>query len=88
MVQQNVKVINPSGLHLRPAAVLAKLAASRKSAITIIYKEKKINCKSSLNIMAAGIMKGTEVLIQCQGNEEEQDLTTIVTAIESGLGEL
>ena len=55
MISKNLTVVNPSGLHLRPAGVLSQTAMKFKSDITIICGEKKIVAKSVLNVMAAGI---------------------------------
>ena len=37
--------------------------------------------------MAAAIKKGTEIELQCEGETEVEDLNTLATLIESGLGE-
>lgn len=87
MVSKNVVVTNKSGLHARPAGELAKIAGKCDSDILIIVGEKQINPKSILNIMAAAIKTGTEITIQCTGESENEDLDTLVQAIESGLGE-
>ena len=39
------------------------------------------------NRLAAGIKCGTEIELQCEGENEEQELKTLVELIESGLGE-
>lgn len=88
MVEQKVVVINPSGLHLRPAADLAKLASSCKSKVTMLYKNNVCNLKSSLNIMALAVKKGTEITVVCEGETENEDLLRVVGFIESGLGEI
>ena len=87
MVSKAVTVVNPSGLHLRPAGVLSQTAMKFKSDITIECGEKKIVAKSVLNVMAAGIKCGTEITVACDGPDEEEALKTITEAIESGLGE-
>jgi len=87
MVSQKVLVKNPSGLHMRPASVLAQIAKKCKSDITITDGHKKVDPKSILSLMAAAIQCGTEVTVICEGENEEQDLKTIIEAIESGLGE-
>lgn len=87
MVTQKVTVINPSGLHARPAAVLAKAAAKCKSNVVILCGDKKIQAKSILSIMGAGVKKGAEIEVQCDGETEQEDLKTLVDLIESGLGE-
>ena len=88
MISKNLTVVNPSGLHLRPAGVLSQTAMKVKSDITIISGEKKIVAKSVLNVMAAGIKCGTEITLVCDGEDEEEAMKTISQAIESGLGEM
>lgn len=87
MVSQKVIISNPTGIHARPAATLAKTCAPFKSSIVIVVGEKKLQAKSVLNLMSAAIKCGTEVEIQCDGPDENEALKTVVEAIESGLGE-
>lgn len=87
MVSQKVTIKNPSGLHARPASILAQAAGKCQSQTMILYEEKIIQAKSILNIMAAAIKSGAEIEVQCTGETEEEDLKTLVELIESGLGE-
>lgn len=87
MVSQKVTISNPSGLHARPASVLAQAAGKCESDVRLISNGKTIQAKSILNIMSMAIKCGTEVEVQCDGATEEEDLKTIVSLIESGLGE-
>lgn len=87
MVSKKVVITNPSGLHARPASVLALAAGRCRSNVVMIYGEKEIQIKSVLNIMAAAVKTGSEVEVRCTGATEEEDLKTIVELIESGLGE-
>ena len=88
MISKNLTVVNPSGLHLRPAGVLSQTAMKFKSDITIVSGEKKIVAKSVLNVMAAGIKCGTEITLICDGEDEEEAMKTVSQAIESGLGDM
>lgn len=87
MVSAKVTVKNASGLHARPAGVLAQAAGKCESETILLYGEKKVQLKSILNIMSAAIKAGSEVEIQCSGETEKEDLQTLVDLIESGLGE-
>ena len=87
MVSQKITISNPSGLHARPASILAQAAGKCRSNVILIYGTKKIQVKSILNIMAAAIKSGSEVELQCEGETEEEDLKTLTALIESGLGE-
>ena len=48
MISKNLTVVNPSGLHLRPAGVLSQTAMKFKSDITIVSGEKKIVAKKRI----------------------------------------
>jgi len=88
MLSKSLTVVNPSGLHLRPAGVLSQTAMKFKSDIIIEYGEKRIVAKSVLNVMAAGIKCGAQVNVICDGEDEEAAMKTMTEAIESGLGEM
>ena len=83
MVSQKVTVSNPTGIHARPAATLAPF----KSSIILVAGEKRLQAKSVLNLMSAAIKCGTEITVECDGEDEAEALKTVVEAIESGLGE-
>ena len=85
MLSKNLTVVNPSGLHLRPAGVLSQTAMKFKCDVII---EKRIIAKSVLNVMAAGIKSGTEITLICDGEDEAAAMETVSKAIESGLGEM
>lgn len=88
MLTKTLTVVNPSGLHLRPAGVLSQTAMKFKCDIIIECGEKRIVAKSVLNVMAAGIKCGTEIKLICNGEDEAAALESMSQAIESGLGEM
>ena len=88
MISKTLTVVNPSGLHLRPAGVLSQTAMRFKSDVIIECGEKRIIAKSVLNVMAAGIKCGTEINLICDGVDEEEALKAMSAAIESGIGEM
>lgn len=87
MVSRKVIVINPSGLHLRPAGLLCKTAIEFKSKVTIQFNDTLSNAKSVLGVLGACIKTGDEIEIICEGEDEEVALKVVADAIESGLGE-
>ena len=87
MVSKTLTVMNPSGLHLRPAGVLSQTAMKFKCDIFIQAGDKKVVAKSVLNVMAAGITSGTQIELICDGEDENEALEALSKAIESGLGE-
>lgn len=87
MVSQKITIKNPTGLHLRPAGILCKEAMEFKSLITFRFRENTANAKSVLSVLGACVKCGDEIELFCEGEDEEEALKTLVTAIENGLGE-
>ena len=87
MVTQKVVIKNPTGLHLRPAGNLCKEAMKFRSMITFTFRENTANAKSVLSVLGACVKSGDEIELTCEGEDEEEALESLVTAIESGLGE-
>ena len=81
MVSQKVTIINPTGLHLRPAGIFCNTAVQYESKVTFQYGNTTANAKSVLSVLGACIKKG------CDGADEEAALKAMVKAIEDGLGE-
>jgi phosphocarrier protein HPr len=87
MREETIEIINPTGLHMRPAAALAKQAGVFASDITLVCGDKKIDAKSVLNIMAANIRAGSQITLICEGPDEEEAIRELGTQIRAGLGE-
>ena len=88
MVTQKVQIINPTGLHLRPAGIFCQEAMKYTSNITFRYG---INCTSNakrvLSVLGACIKSGDEIEIVCDGDDEAPALEALVALVENGFGE-
>ncbi|MBQ5426717.1 MAG: HPr family phosphocarrier protein [Pseudobutyrivibrio sp.] len=88
MVSKKVKIVNATGLHLRPAGVLCETAMKYKSKICFNTDNNyEANAKSVLSVLGACVRSGEEIVITCEGDDEEEALEDIVSSIEGGLGE-
>lgn len=87
MVSQTITLTNGSGLHMRPAGVLAQAMVPFASNVTIVADGKEVNAKSLMAIVASGIKCGTEIEVRCEGDDEQAALDAAIGLIESGLGE-
>ncbi|MEF9917046.1 MAG: HPr family phosphocarrier protein [Lachnospiraceae bacterium] len=87
MVQQKVKIKNPTGLHLRPAGILCKTAMDFECRVTFAIRDSVANAKSVLSVLGACVKSGDEIELICEGEDEEQALKVIVEVITDGLGE-
>ncbi|MBM6926592.1 HPr family phosphocarrier protein [Pseudoflavonifractor phocaeensis] len=87
MVSAITKVINPQGIHMRPAQLFVDTMAQYPCDVTILCNDAVINGKSIMHLMAAPIRQGSELEIRCSGPRETEALKAAVELIESGLGE-
>ena len=87
MITKKVIIKNPTGLHLRPAGNLCKVAMNYKSHITFMYGENSANAKSVLSVLGACIKCGDELEFKCEGPDEVEAMNALVDAIENVLGE-
>lgn len=64
-------ITNGTGLHARPAAVFVKLAQKFSCKIEVATKEMKANAKSILQVISLGAVKGTEITVYLDGEDED-----------------
>ena len=79
MKKLNALVIDPVGLHARPATYAVSAASKFKCNVTVEKAEggKAVNMKSIMAVMALGIPTQTEIVITFDGEDEETAYTTI-----------
>jgi phosphocarrier protein len=71
---------------LRPAGNLCREAVRFKSKITFQYEGKNIaNAKSVLSVLGSCVAMGDEILLMCEGEDEEDAISYLVDFIERGL---
>ena len=88
MLRQKIKIHNPTGLHLRPAGIFCNTASNYKCKVMFEYDNMlNANAKSVLSVLGACIKSGDEIVLICDGEDEDEAMKAMVEAIESGLGE-
>ena len=88
MVSQIVTVVNAEGMHMRPAGIIAKAAkAHPESEIIMKANGKEVKATAIMQIMSAGIKKGTDVELIVNGGDEPAILDEFVSMFENGFGE-
>lgn len=87
MEAQKVTVINKLGMHARPAQIFAKEASKFSSKVTITKGERKASGKSVINIIALGLVHGTEITVSAEGDDEKDAVKTLVALINSKFDE-
>lgn len=84
VVARSVTVVNPHGLHARPAAEVAKLAAGLPAAVTL----GGVDATSVLALMALGATAGAELEVTAHGAGASESVDAVVELVTSGFGEV
>lgn len=77
MKEISVLVVDPVGLHARPATVAVNAASKFKSDVKVAYNGKSVNMKSIMGVMSLGIPTQSEITISCEGEDEEEAIKQI-----------
>jgi len=77
MIEKTQVIINKLGLHARAAAKLSHLANMFSANIYLIYNEDKVNAKSLLGILTLAASVGNELILQANGDDEQQAIAAI-----------
>lgn len=77
MKQISVTVIDPVGLHARPATVAVNAASKFKCEVKAAYKGRTVNMKSIMGVMSLGIPTQSEITVSCEGEDEDVAVKTI-----------
>ncbi|EFI68194.1 MULTISPECIES: HPr family phosphocarrier protein [Lysinibacillus] len=88
MKTQQFTVVDPLGIHARPASQLVAKATPFASSIEIRTEEKAANLKSILGVMGLALKQGSQFTLVVEGEDEEQALAALTTLItEMGLAQ-
>jgi phosphocarrier protein HPr len=70
MISKDYTILDPHGMHARPATVLLKLGRQFKSNISLKKDEKMIQMKSMLNILGLSAKCGDTISVIVDGEDE------------------
>ena len=74
-------VIDPVGLHARPATILVNQASKFASNISLVYNGRTVNLKSIMGVMSLGVPTKANVEVTAEGADEKDAIDAIAQAI-------
>ncbi|MEG0258477.1 MAG: HPr family phosphocarrier protein [Lysinibacillus sp.] len=87
-MKKTYKITTHEGLHARPTTLLVTAVSSFEAEVTLTYKEKSVNLKSIMGVMALGIAPGAVVDIAAEGVDANELISKVTEVIISkGIGE-
>ncbi|HUX91637.1 MAG TPA: HPr family phosphocarrier protein [Gallionellaceae bacterium] len=87
MLKQDALIINKLGLHARASAKLTQLASQYPCEVWLSRNTRRINAKSIMGVMMLAAAKGTTIIIETNGEQEQEAMTAIVNLINDYFGE-
>ncbi len=85
---EEVTIVNPLGLHARPAAALVQTVLRFQSDVYIISNGHRVNAKSIMGLLTLAAACGSVVQLSCKGTDAREALNAVRCLIESGFGEV
>ena len=81
MLQREVEIINKLGLHARASARLTQVAGRYKANVWLGRNGRRVNAKSIMGVMMLAAAKGSTVVVETEGPDEEQAMDAITRLI-------
>jgi phosphocarrier protein HPr len=83
-VEKDFTIVNPEGLHARPAAKFVKLSNRFESEIWVRRDDEEVNGKSIMGLMMLAAEKGAVIHVSASGADAEAALSRLGELIDSG----
>jgi len=87
MIEREARIVNPLGLHARPAAQLVKLASSFAADIEVVKEGMSVNGKSIMGVMMLAAECGSSVTVRADGPDEQDAVNALLALVARGFGE-
>ena len=87
MVSKEVTILNATGLHARPASMFVQTAGRFKAKIDVVKGTARLNAKSIMGIMSGSISQGCTIMIEADGEDEQEALEALTALVEDRFGE-
>jgi phosphocarrier protein FPr len=87
ITSEAVVIPNPTGLHARPAAVLANLAKGFQSVIKLQLGDRQANARSVTSIMGLDVQQGAKVQVVANGPDAAAAVQKLARVLADGCGD-
>jgi len=87
MQQREVEIVNKLGLHARASAKLTQLAGQHQCEVWLSRSGRRVNAKSIMGVMMLAAPKGSLVMIETSGPDEEEAMNGLIRLIAEKFGE-
>jgi phosphotransferase system HPr (HPr) family protein len=82
---RKVRVTHPLGLHIRPAAELARLLQNSRSKVSLTYRQETVDPRSMVAVLTLAIQKDSVVTLIVEGDDASDIMEQIVRTLDHHL---
>ena len=86
-VESKILITNKLGLHARAAAKFVEYTSKVNQHLQLKKVRKLVNGSSLLGLMTLAASKGTEIKVNCIGQNSEKDLQNLINLVKNNFGE-
>ena len=87
VVSETIVIVNPAGIHARPASVLAGMARQFNCDLQLQKGDRAVNARSVSALMALEVARDDKVVLVATGEDAENAVEYIAPRLAEGLGE-
>ncbi len=86
--EREARIVNPLGLHARPAAQLVRLASTFGADISFNKDGVEVNGKSIMGVMMLAAECGSSIIIRATGADADRAVQALAELVATGFGEM
>jgi phosphocarrier protein HPr len=87
MIQKEVEIVNKLGLHARASAKFTQLASKHKCEVWVARNGRRVNGKSIMGVMMLAAGKGSKIMLETDGIDEQVCFDALAALIADRFGE-
>jgi len=88
VIEREARIVNPLGLHARPAAELVKVANRFQSAVELRKDDLTVNGKSIMGVMMLAAECGASLFIKADGADAAEAMEALLALVADGFHEM
>jgi phosphotransferase system HPr (HPr) family protein len=87
-IRRVVVILNPLGLHLRPAGMFVEKAKQFECEIKVVREGYAVDAKSIIDLVTLGASQGTQLSIEAMGPDAGEAVEVLSQLVASGFAEM
>lgn len=88
MIERDARIVNPLGMHARPAAEFVKTASRFRSTVQVTKGDLSVNGKSIMGMMMLAAERGSTMRICTDGEDAAAAMEALLALVADGFHEM